>query len=205
MKKKYAVVIAVLIGLTILSCVKVGKRVTALDLNKIYATTNIVYGYGHLITVGKYPSQNGIGYYAFQTYRGKVWVNCIVTDFSKSLVRGSRQMGATSEPIGDEAFFPYEGSDPRLELAYRRFNVIVYFKDDPQREYRDGIPVFTIDADKKELEQAAKTLDAAILSQSEGVKTETVRGYQVIVARAKDLVSGLFWTVYLIFHPDFHF
>jgi len=121
-------------------------------------------------------------------------------------MRGYRQFGGTSEPIGDEAFFQYDlHVDSRLELAYRRFNTMVYFKADPSIPYRRGEENLRMDADKKELEQVAKVLDDAILNRNPNISVENIRVHQVVGARIKGVAQGLVWFIHSLYHPGFHF
>lgn len=190
MKKKYRWLLigALLIGLAllfvVLSTVRVGRRVKSIDLGQIY--TNIQDfsegREGFVIRAGEYPSMVGIAYYHFKTSRGSISLACCSDDFNSWInSRHHWEIGPTSQSIGEEAFFKNETqSEGTLELAYRRHNLGVCFRNHPKREYRGGRPVFTTAADKKELEHAAKILDDAILQSSPAIKIEDVWLYQVV-------------------------
>jgi hypothetical protein len=191
---------SIVAGLAILSVVNVEKRVTAINFDGLYGATSIYeQSEGHQIIVREYPSQEILGFYVFATPRGSMSVSCILSDFSKSLIRSSHQMGATSHAIGDESYFQYQGIDPKLELAYRRYNAIVSFKSAPDKveaHYEDSErrSASSLDADKKELERIAMILDQAILNGNPNVKLENIKAYQIASVCIRGLIARMLWT-----------
>jgi len=198
-----SVVVAV-VGL--LATVKVGKRITSIDLSTIYpAIEDSNEGRsGTVISAGDYPSFRGIAYYHLQTSRGSITLACSVDD-SNSWIdsRKSWKIGPASQRIGDDVFFKNEtDSEETLELAYRRHNLGVCFRNSPNREYRGGRPIFTSETDKKELEETARKLDNALLAGNARIQTEDVRFYQVVSHKLRSSVgNGYLWITYHLLGP----
>ena len=202
----FGTILLVLVG--VLSFAAVGKRITSMDFGTIYSNLQD-YNEGRSGTVfaaGEYPSINGIAYYHFKTSRGSIMLACSLDDFNSWIDSRKRwKFGQTSQPVGQDAFFKNEtDSEETLELAYRRHNLGVCFRNSPVREYRGGRPIFTTEADKKELEDTARMLDDAIRHGNSTIKVEDVRLYQVVGYRVKSLVGGICWMVYSFFHPNAH-
>jgi hypothetical protein len=193
LKKKYLVVAGILVGLATILSINVDTRVTRIDFNKLYSTTNIYErDYGHKVLAREYPSQDILGFYVFPTQRGTMWISCIARDYDKHFVgSNSRRVGPTSQVIGDESFFEYQGIDSRLTLAYRRFNVIAYFKDDPKFELHNGSANTALEADKKELESTAKILDDAILKKNPAIGEEQVPAFWIVWTGVRDWIGGM--------------
>lgn len=200
--------VATLVLVGALSFVTVGERITSIDLSTVYPNLqNHNGGRGDtVIRAGEYPAIKGITYYYFKTSRGSIMLACSLDDFNSWIDSRRRwKIGRTSEPIGQDAFFMNRtASEETLELAYRRHNLGVCFRNGPVREYRGGRPIFTTEADKTELEQTARMLDDAIRHGNPTIKVENVRLYQVVSYKVRRFVGGLCWMLYGLFHPNAH-
>jgi hypothetical protein len=181
-------------------------RITFIDLKAVFPNL-----YDHnegrtssVFSAGPYPSNSSIEYFFFRTTRGSIGVACCLEDLNSWIEsRKTFMTGPPSRPIGDDAFFKNETpSNPEtLDLAYRRYNLGVCFRDNPRREYRNGRPVIT-DEDKTELEQAAQALDAAIQKGNPGIKIEVIGRYGIAAHKMKRFVGGIAWLLYALFHPN---
>ena len=193
LKKKYLIAAFVLAGLVTFLSLDVDTRVTRIDFSKLYSATNIYeHDYGHEVVARGYPSQDILGHYDFRTPRGMLDLSCNLRDYQKDLMYPLiRRVGPTAEKIGDDSFFAYEGIDSRLMLAYRRFNVLAYFKVRPDWEPPDASA-----ANKEELQRAVKILDEAIVKGNPAVTVEKVPAYRVVWTSVKSWVGGIMFLIF---------
>ena len=188
-----------LIPVGLLSITTVSKRITSIDFSTIYPNIQD-YNDGRVGTVlsaREYPSVTGIVYYHFKTSRGSIMLACSLDDRNSWIDSRKRWMiGQTSQPLGEDAFFKNETeSEETMELAYRRYNLGVCFRISP---------VFTTEADKKELEETARKLDDAIRQGDPTINVEKVRVYQVVGSTVKGLILELFLRLLFLFYPNAH-
>src|SRR5207249_4035373 len=122
------------------------------------------------------------------TPRGSISLACCLEDQDAWIAsRRKWELGPTSQSIGDESFFKNEtSSGETLELAYRRLNVGLCFRSNPVREYRLGLPVFTPDRDKREMEETAQILEEAILKGHASVQIADIRLRHVVGRKVSD-------------------
>ena len=186
------------IAISILGRRSVGERITSVNLSGIY--TNIQ-SYnegrdGYVLTTGKYPSASGMAWYYLKNTGGSISISCMLEDRDAWIAsRRHWETGPTSNPIGDQSFFKNETTSPEtLELAYRRYNLGVCFR---------GQSVSAPEANRREMEEAAKALDDAILKRNPNVHLETVRLSLVAGQRAESFLFPFLWIFYLFAHPDY--
>jgi len=177
---------------------RVVERVTSVNLRGIY--TNIQ-SYnegrdGYVLTALK----NSSAWYYLQDTDGSIAISCRLEDQADKWISSRRQWetGPTSQPIGDQSFFKNETRSPEtLELAYQRLNLGVCF--------RGHHAVSAPDANKREMEDAAKTLDEAISKRNPNVRVETVH-LSLVASQSQRTQSFLFrflWIFYLFANPDY--
>jgi hypothetical protein len=180
--------------------IRVGKRITAIDLSRLYPKIDDYYEgrKGYVQRAGTYPSIGGGDYYNFPSTNGSITVQVMLDDFggwTQNLQAEKRE--ATSRRIGEQSFFGdwRHSADKDFELAYRRLNVsaVFHFNSSKPNVIRTGDY-------KTELEYGATVLDQAILSGTPAVQSEYIRFGQVVSQKIKDLPGVVFW-VYSLFGP----
>ena len=107
----------------------IGKRVTFLDLDRIFSGVHEYTDYHYGRNVGLRPG--GGGDFLYSVTNGSVHLGCTLTDWHMVGDAPASETGRTSRKIGDASFFEDGG-----QLAYRRYNVNARFQIGP--ELRDG-------------------------------------------------------------------
>ena len=191
---------AIVVATLVLSPMKVGKRITSIDLSRLYLKIDDYYEgrKGYVQRTGAYPSNGGGDYYHFPTTNGSVTIRCTLDDFDGRMGYFRKEKKAeTSQPIGEQAFFGdwRHGADKDLELAYRRLNVSAIFGFSASKPNVIATGEYKVD-----LETSAKILDQAILDEDPCIQSEDVQLGQVVGWKVKQLPNFVF-RFYSLFSP----
>jgi len=182
--------VAVVIAIVTLWPMKVGRRITSIDLSRLYPSIDDHYEgrQGYVQIAGAYPSMGHDNDYSFPTTNGFVRFQCSLNDPDDRLQYLQKHVKeGTSRPIGGQAFFgDWRRRDIRpLELAYRRLNMDVVFSFEGWSSSKSN--VIATGEYKVDLEHAAIVMDQAILHSDPCVRFENVGLGQIFKWKASEI------------------
>jgi hypothetical protein len=190
----------VVAGSLVLSLRTVKKRVVCINLNTVFPTLSDTYKSGTQLKTFPYPCIGNHAYYDIGTTNGSVRLEIELSDYSRVPYFRQYKVGSPSQPMGEESFYEIahpSQSEDLMDLVYQRYNLTAFFRQDPIHG-RSGKAYAYSDEDRRQVEQLARTLDAALEHGGASVTVENVHGYEILFYTIRRFIGGLCFLIWAL-------